>query len=158
MPRRKWDAVAGENEFTRRRSSLLRVGFRCLAEPLRLPDGFRSLLRVRERIVPSCLPFCRHDLDHDEIAKASESPLRVQGKRHWKSNRGPSRCALCIPDRCTASRESERRCRGEIEPTQRGGPSQFLSFASRSIVVPVLRGGKTDTAGDRGETQLNRHW
>src|SRR5947208_4966228 len=151
-------AVAVEDEFTRRRSSLLRAGFRCLAELLPLPDGFRSLPRVRERILPSCLPSRRHDSDHDETAKAFGPPLRVRAKRRWKSNRVPSRCTLRIPGRCTACRESECRCRAEIEPTQRVGPPPFLWPVPDSVVFPAPNGEKTHMARDREETQLSRRW
>src|SRR5258708_24435096 len=151
-------AVAVEDEFTRRRSSLLRAGFRCLAALLRLPDGFRSSSRVRERILPFCLPSRRHGLDHDETAKASEPPLLARAKRRWRSNRVPSRCASCIPDRCTACRESECRCRAKIEPTQRAGPSQFLWLVPDSIALRGLYAEKIHTARDREEKQLSRHW
>src|SRR6266576_4420625 len=150
-------AVAVEDEFTRRRSSLLRAGFRCLAELLPLPDGFRSLSRVRERIPPWCLPSRRHDSDHGETAVASEPPLRARAKRHWRSNRVPSRCASCIRDRCTARRESECRCRAKIEPTQRAGPPQFLWLAPDSVVFRGLYAEKIHTARDREEKQLSRH-
>src|SRR6267142_3269461 len=151
-------AVAVEDEFTRRRSSLLRAGFRCLAELLRPPDCFRSLSRVRERILPSCLPSRRHDSDHGETAVASEPPLRVRAKRRWKLNRVPSRCASCIPDRCTACRESECRCRAKIEPTQRAGPPRFLWLVPDSIALRGLYAEKIHTARGREEKQLSRRW
>src|SRR6266404_2442609 len=151
-------AVAVEDEFTRRRSSLLRAGFRCLAELLRLPDGFRSVSRVRERILPSCLPSRRRDSDHGETATASEPLLRARAKRRWRSNRVPSRCTSCIPDRCTACRESECRCRAKIEPMQRAGLPQFLWLVPDSVVFLALHGEKTHTAHDREEKQLSRRW
>src|SRR5215211_1696205 len=152
------DAVAAEGEFTRRRSSLLRAGFRCLAELLRLPDGFRSLPRARERILPSCLPSRRHDSDHGETAKAFEPPLRARARQRWKSNHVPSRCASHIPDRCTACRESECRCRAKIESTQRADPPQFLWFVPDSVVFLALNAEKTHMARDREEKQLSQHW
>src|SRR5436190_6136969 len=152
------EAVAAEDEFTRRRSSLLRGGFRCLAELLRLPDGFRSLPPARERILPSCLPSRRHDSDHDETAKASGPPLRVRAKRRWKPNRVPSRCTSRIPDRCTACRESECHCLAKIEPMQRVGPPQFLWPVPDSVVFPAPNGEKTHTARDQEEKQLSRRW
>src|SRR5882757_7774955 len=150
-------AVAVEDEFTQR-SSLLRAGFRCLAELLRLPDGLRSLSRVRERILPSCLPSRRRDSDHGETAAASEPPLRARAKRRWRLNRVPSRCASCIPDRCTVCRESECRCRAKIEPTQRAGPPQFLWFVPNSVVFRGLYAEKIHTARGREEKQSSRHW
>src|SRR5258707_6588355 len=151
-------AVAVEDEFMRRRSSLLRAVFRCFAEPLPLLDGIRSLLRVRERILPSCLPSCRHDSDHGETAVASEPPLRVRAKRRWRSNSVPSRCTSCIPDRCTACRGSECRCRAKIEPTQRAGLPQFLWLVPDSIAFRGLYAEQLHTVGDREEKQLSSHW
>src|SRR4029453_16720147 len=151
-------AVAVEDEFTRRRSCLVRAGFRCFAEHLRLQDRFRFLSRVPERILPSCLPSRRCGSDHGETAEASEPRLRARAKRRWKSNRVPSRCASCIPDRCTVSRGSECRCRAKIEPTQRADPRQFLWFAPDSIVFPGLHAERIHTARDREEKQRNRNW